>query len=69
MMNLTIEEMKVVRGALNKAPLSRGVIDMIERMDAELKAAGWKYEHRALPKVKYQRNQRHEYVWVEINNQ
>ena len=67
-MNLTIEEMKVVRGALNKAPLSRGVIDLIERVDAELKEAGWKYEHRALPKKKYQRNAIWEYVWVEINN-
>jgi hypothetical protein len=67
-MNLTIEEVKVMRLALQKAPLARLTLDLATRTDKWLADQGWKLEYRALPKVKYQR-QKHEYVWVEINNQ
>jgi hypothetical protein len=69
MMNLTIEEVKVMRMALLKAPLARLTLDLATRTDVWLAEQGWRLERHALPKVKYQRNQRHEYVWVELNNQ
>lgn len=65
-MYLTIDEVKVMRMALNKAPLTRGVIDMIEKVDMHLKECGWVLEHRALPKKKYQHNTRYEYVWENV---
>ena len=68
-MNLTIDEVKVMRMGLKKVPLSRAVCDLTDKIDAYLAEQGWRLEHRALPKVKYQRNHRYEYVWVEINNQ
>ena len=67
-MNLTIEEVKVMRMALLKAPLARLTLDLATRTDVWLAEQGWRLEHRALPRRKYQRNSRYEYVWMEINN-
>ena len=66
-MNLTIEEVKVMRMALLKAPLARLTLDLATRTDVWLAENGWVLERRELPKKKYQRKTHSEYVWEQIN--
>jgi hypothetical protein len=67
MMDLSINEMKVMREALQTATLTQGVINLADRLDGELKKEGWSLEIIQLPKVKYQRENRYKSVWVNLN--
>ena len=66
-MDLSINEMKVMREALQTATLTQGVINLADRLDGELKKEGWSLEIIQLPKVKYQRENRYKSVWVNLN--
>jgi hypothetical protein len=67
MMDLSINEMKVMREALQTATLTQGGINLADRLDGELKKEGWSLEIIQLPKVKYQRENRYKSVWVNLN--
>ena len=67
MMDLSINEMKVMREALQTATLTQDVISLADRLNEELKKEGWSLEIIQLPKVKYQRENRYKSVWVNLN--
>jgi hypothetical protein len=66
-MNLTIEDLKLIRMGLNKVPVSHQLWDTIKSVDAMLAEHNLKYEMVSKPRRKYQRGTSHEYVFNPIN--
>lgn len=66
-MNLELKEVKILREALQKAPLQNGTWDLIKRLDAILLENNLIYERIELPKVKYQKKTIVKYVFQEVN--
>jgi len=67
MNNLSIEDLKVIRVALNTQPLSQAVLEAIAAVDNELAAKhNVKAEWVSLPPKPYQRTPRGEYQFKEI---
>lgn len=66
-MDLTIEDLKTIRLALSSYALSTNVINALTSIDNELAKHNLKAEYRRLPKRKYQRDHRGEYVFININ--
>ena len=64
---LTVEDLKVIRCALNKYPSARVTNQAIMGVDAELAKHNLKFEMEAKPKRKWQRNTSYEYVFNPIN--
>ena len=67
-MNLTLEDLKVIRLALSSYPLSTQVIKTLDNVDAELAKHNLRATYRSLPKRKYQRNRQGEYVFEPIRS-
>ena len=65
-MSLTVEDLKVIRCALNKYPYARVTSQAIMGVDAELAKHNLKFEMEAKPKRKYQRSTEYEYVFNPI---
>lgn len=65
-MNLTIEDLKVIRLALHKTPLSGAVITAIDNVDKVLAENNLKLERVLRPRKKYQRTPDADYIFVEI---
>ena len=65
-MNLELKEVKILREALQKAPLQNGTWDLIKRLDAILLENNLIYERIELPKAKYQKKTRVKYVFQEV---
>ena len=63
---LTVEDLKVIRCALNKYPYARVTSQAIMGVDAELAKHNLKFEMEAKPKRKYQRSTEYEYVFNPI---
>lgn len=67
-MNLTVEDLKIIRLALSKYPLSREVFTVINNVDRELKERfNLRATYRSLPKRPYQRKKEGEYIFEQIN--
>jgi predicted DNA-binding protein YlxM (UPF0122 family) len=66
-MNLTIEDLKLIRMGLNKVPVSQQLWDTIKNVDAMLAEYNLKFEMEAKPKRKYQRSTSYNYVFNPIN--
>jgi hypothetical protein len=66
-MNLTIEDLKLIRMGLNKVHVSQQLLDTIKNVDAALAEHNLKFEMEAKPKRKYQRETTYEYVFNPIN--
>ena len=66
-MNLTIEDLKLIRIGLNKVPVSPQMWDTVNNVDAILAEYNLKFEMVAKPKRKYQRDNSYEYVFNPIN--
>ena len=67
MNNLTIEDLKTIKLALAKYPLSTGLMGTIAKIDDALATHNIKAEWVSLPKRKYQRETRGEYQFIAIN--
>ncbi len=65
---LTVEDLKVIRCALNKYPSARATSQAIMGVDAELAKHNLKFEMEAKPKRKWQRDTTYDYVFNPINN-
>lgn len=65
-MNLELKEVKILREALQKAPLQNGTWDLIKRLDAILLENNLIYERIELPKAKYQKKAIVKYVFQEV---
>ena len=65
-MNLTLEDLKIVRLALSTYPLSTEVMKTIENVDAELAKHNLRAVYRSLPKRPYQRKKDGGYVFEPI---
>ena len=65
-MNLELKEVKILREALQKAPLQNGTWDLIKRLDAILLENNLIYERIELPKAKYQKKVVVKYVFQEV---
>jgi hypothetical protein len=65
-LELTLEELKVIRVGLNKAPASLIGLDAIKKVDALLLENNLIYERTELPKVKYQKKAIVKYVFQEV---
>lgn len=65
-MNLTVEDLKIIRLALSSYPLSTQVIKTIEGIDTELAKHNLRATYRSLPKRPYQRQQQGEYIFEPI---
>ena len=66
-MNLTIEDLKLIRIGLNKVSASLKLLDTIKNVDALLAEHNLKFEREAKPKRKWQRDTSYEYVFNPIN--
>jgi len=66
-MNLTIEDLKLIRMGLNKVRVSQQLLDTIKNVDAMLAEHNLKFEMEAKPKRKWQRDTSYEYVFNPIN--
>jgi len=66
-MNLTVEDLKLIRMGLNKVPVSQQLWDTIKNVDAMLAEHNLKFEMVSKPRRKYQRGTSHEYVFNPIN--
>ena len=66
-MNLTIEDLKLIRIGLNKVNVSQQLWATIKNVDAMLAEYNLLYERVELPKRKYQRGSNSEYVFNPIN--
>jgi hypothetical protein len=66
-MNLTVEDLKLIRMGLNKVPVSPQMWDTIKNVDVMLAEHNLKFEMVAKPRRKYQRGTSHEYVFNPIN--
>jgi hypothetical protein len=64
---LTVEDLKVIRCALNKYPSARVTSQAIMGVDAELAKHNLKFEMEAKPKRKWQRDTTYDYVFNPIN--
>ena len=62
-MNLTVEDLKIVRLALSSYPLSTQVMKTLDNVDAELAKHNLRATYRSLPKRKYQRQRQGEYIF------
>ena len=67
-MNLTIEDLKLIRMGLNKVPVSPQMWDTVKNVDAILAEHNLKFEMEAKPKRKWQRDTAYNYVFNPINN-
>lgn len=69
-MNLTVEDLKVIRLALSSYPLSTQVMKTLDNVDAELAKHNLRATYRRLPKRKYQHNSTRggEYVFEPIRS-
>jgi hypothetical protein len=65
-MNLTIEDLKLIRLGLNKVPVSAQMWETIKNVDAILAEHNLKFDMEAKPKRKYQRGTSYEYVFNPI---
>lgn len=65
-MNLELKEVKILREALQKAPLQNGTWDLVKRLDAILLENNLIYERIELPKAKYQKKAIVKYVFQEV---
>ncbi len=66
-MNLTVEDLKLIRMGLNKVPVSQQLWDTIKNVDAMLAEHNLKFEMVSKLRRKYQRGTSHEYVFNPIN--
>jgi hypothetical protein len=66
-MNLTIEDLKLIRIGLNKVRVSQQLLDTMKNVDALLAEHNLKFEMEAKPKRKWQRDTSYEYVFNPIN--
>ena len=66
-MNLTIEDLKLIRAGLNKVAVSQQLWATIKNVDAMLAEHNLVYERVELPKRKYQRGSNGTYVFNPIN--
>lgn len=66
-MDLTVEDLKVIRVALGKASLNNAIVMTINNVDAELAKHNLKAVYRSKPKRKYQREADGEYIFEPIN--
>ena len=65
-LELTLEQLKLIRVGLNTAPLQTGTWDLIKKLDAILLENNLIYERIELPKAKYQKKARVRYVFQEV---
>ena len=65
-MNLSLEEVKAIRVALNKVAATTAGWEVIKKADAYLLENGLIYERTELPKVKYQKKAIVKYVFTEV---
>ena len=65
-MNLTVEDLKLIRLGLNQVPVSQQMWDTIKNVDAMLAEHNFKGEFESLPKRKYARNTTSKYVFNPI---
>jgi hypothetical protein len=65
-MNLTIEDLKLIRLGLNKVPVSAQMWETVKNVDAILAEYNLKFDMEAKPKRKYQRGTSYEYVFNPI---
>jgi hypothetical protein len=65
-MNLELQEVKLIREALQKAPLQQGTWDLVKKLDAVLLENNLIYERIELPKEKYQKKAIVKYVFQEV---
>lgn len=63
---LTIEDLKVIRIALTRVPLSTPLLTAVKNVDAVLAQHGLKCESKAKPRRPYQRRAEIEYVFESI---
>lgn len=66
-MNLTIEDLKVIRLALNNVSISTALLNTINNVDAELAKHNLKIQSHIKPKRPYQRRSEIEYTFEPIN--
>jgi hypothetical protein len=66
-MNLTIEDLKTIRLALSKYPLSTGLVGTIGKIDDELAKHNLKAEYEVQPKRKYSRGIESKLIFNPIN--
>jgi hypothetical protein len=66
-MNLTIEDLKLIRIGLNKVRATQQLLDTVKNVDALLAEHNLKFEMEAKPKRKWQRDTTYEYVFNPIN--
>ena len=62
-MELSLNELAVIRDGLGKVALSNDVISALKKIDAEIDRRGYRRELKPLPKQKYKK-QDYEYVYV-----
>ena len=67
-MNLTIEDLKLIRLGLNKVPVSAQMWETVKNVDAMLAEHNLKFEMEAKPKRKWQRDTNYNYVFNPIHN-
>ena len=65
-MNLTVEDLKLIRLGLNHVPVSSQMWDTIKNVDAMLAEHNLKGEFESLPRRKYARNTTSKYVFNPI---
>ena len=65
-MNLTVEDLKLIRLGLNQVPVSQQMWDTIKNVDAMLAEHNLKGEFESLPRRKYARNTTSKYVFNPI---
>ena len=65
-MNLTVEDLKLIRLGLNHVPVSQQMWDTIKNVDAMLAEHNLKGEFESLPRRKYARSTRSKFVFNPI---
>ena len=66
-MNLTIEDLKLIRLGLNKIDVNPHMWDTIKKVDTMLAEHNLKGEFESLPRRKYARNTTSKFVYNPIN--
>jgi hypothetical protein len=66
-MELTLQELMVVRDGLGTVQISNVVLSAIDKVDNELRQLGYERKIVALPSAKYQKKMHYKYEYVKIN--